>query len=422
MNKLKKIFSPRLLTFLITIGIFAYSLTVVDKPSQSQTQGIVTVIAVDMVDDKIELACSIVTPTGEATAKSSMYTTEADSMGEAVELIGMQLGKDLGFAQCDVVAVGPNIVENGVVRALDYFTRTKKVGKNVLLVNFEGKADEFIQSSIFLEESLSLKLPQILRYNKEFMLAVDSNLENFFLGYYSDSGISVVPKITLTKEENPDGVEIQLTQTQTSSSSSTSGQNGGGNSSGSSGEQQDKLYFVNDGTTTVLKTGKRLVEIVPKDIEKLNLFIQDAKYGTYKVEGISDHIYKDAAVIMELESKNSDVRYHFKKGKPVVKMDLTMYLKVEEIIENGKNKELLRREDELITKAVIDKLKKDLDSDLEFCVNYMKENNMDLFQISGWFDKFHNKKWKKYQAKGENKENYLKNIDFEWEINIAQYL
>ena len=99
MRKLKKIFSPRMIVMVLTIGIFCYSLTVVDRPSQSQTQGIVTVIAVDLVDEKIQLSCSIITPTGQTSAKSSLYSTKADSMGEAVELIGMQLGKDLGFSK-----------------------------------------------------------------------------------------------------------------------------------------------------------------------------------------------------------------------------------------------------------------------------------------------------------------------------------
>ena len=420
MQKLKQILSPRIIVMVLTIAIFAYSLTVVDRPSQSQTQGIVTVMAVDMADDKIQLACSIITPTGQTSAKSSVYSTEADSMGEAVELLGMQLGKDLGFAQCDVIAVGPKIVEKGVIRALDYFTRTKKVGKNVLLVNFDGKTDEFIKSSVYLQESLSLKLSQILMFNKEFMLAVDSNLENFYLGYYADSGISIVPKIMLTKEENPDGIEIQLTQMQSSTATSASSQSSGESSSGQS--QDEKLFFVNDGTTTVLKNGKKLVDIIPDDIAKINLFIQNSKYGVYKVEGITDDIYNDASVIMELESKNSDVRYHFKNGKPIVKLDLTMYLQVEEVIENSKNENLLVREDKLVTKAVVEKLREDLNKDLEFCVNFMKEKNIDLLGIEGWFNKFHYKKWQKYKSKEENKENVLKNIEFEWKIDIAQYL
>jgi len=418
--KLKKIFSPRIIILFITLGIFLYSLTIVDSPSQSQTQGIVTVMAVDIVDDQIELACSVINPTGSTSAKSSYFSAKADSMVEAVELIGMQLGKDLGFAQCDVVAVGENIVEDGIVRALDFFTRTKKVGKNVLLVNFDGKPDEFIQSAIYLEEKLTLKLSQILKYNKEFMLAVDSNLENFYLGYYSDAGISIVPKLKLSKEQQDAGIEVQLTQLESSSSSSSS--QGGESSSESTSSQGEKIFFINDGTTTVLKRGAKLTELDPETIEKLNLFIKDSKYGTYKVENISDNLYKNATVVMELENKNSDLRYHFKNAKPVVQLKLTLYLKVEEVIETGQNKELLRREDELMTDAVVKKLKEDINADLNFCVNFMKENNMDLFGFGGWFNKFHYKKWNKYKSKEENSQNVLNNINFEWEIHIAQYL
>ena len=95
--------------------------------------------------DKTELTfdkgiTAVVGPNGSG--KSNMYSAQASTIAEAVELIGMQLGKDLGFAQCDIVAIGQNLLNKNVVNALDYFTRTKKVGRNVLILAFEGKTDE----------------------------------------------------------------------------------------------------------------------------------------------------------------------------------------------------------------------------------------------------------------------------------------
>ena len=413
MSKLKKIFSPRVLIVFFSATLFVFSLSFVNRPSQSETQGIVTSMAVDYADNQVELACSVVTPTSSLNSKSTLYSASADTIAEAVELIGMQIGKSLGFAQCDVVAVGPGLVEQGIVRALDYFTRTKKVGKNVLLVGFEGKAKEIIESFIYLEESLALQIPQILKYNKEFMLAVDSNLENFYSGYYGDTGISIMPKVSMKEENTTGGIEITLTET----SPSDLGSQGGDGS-----EEQKKLYFVNDGQTTVLRRGVKVMDISPKEIKKFNLFMADAKYGTFKIKGVEDDIYKNADVVMRLEDKNSVLKYRFKDGTPILELNLTLYLQVEEIIESEKNKKLLRREDELMTDAVVEKLVEKLNRNLNEAVELMKVNNVDLLQLSGMFNKFHYVKWKKYLSKPENQENPLTNIKFEWDINIAQYL
>ena len=153
MKNLKTYLSPRKLTLILSIIILVVSISFVNEPAQSQTQGIVSSIAIDMQDNQIKLACSILTPTS-GSGKSNMYSAQASTIAEAVELIGMQLGKDLGFAQCDIVAIGQNLLNKNVVNALDYFTRTKKVGRNVLILAFEGKTDEFIESVIYTEENL----------------------------------------------------------------------------------------------------------------------------------------------------------------------------------------------------------------------------------------------------------------------------
>lgn len=418
MDKLKRIFSPRRLIIFFSVLLLIFSLSFVNKPSQSETQGIVTSMAVDYVDNEIELVCSVITPTTSLNSKSSLYSAKADTVAEAVELIGMQMGKSLGFAQCDVVAVGQGLMEYGIIHSLDYLTRTKKVGKNVLLVGFEGEAKQIIESFIYLQESLALQIPQILKYNKEFILAVDSSLENFYLGYYGDTGISIMPKISMQEVNTTGGIEVTLNET----SPSELGAQGGDGSDMTGSSDKKKMYFVNDGETVVLRQGVKVLDITPKEIKKINLFINDAKYGAYKITNVEDEIYKNADVILRLEDKTSALKFKFKNGVPTVMLDLAMYLQVEEIIEESKNKKLLRREDELMTDEVVKKIKEKLDKNLNEAVDLIKSNNVDILEVCGMFKKFHYKKWKKYIEKIENKENPLQNINFEWKINIAQYL
>lgn len=419
MKKLKTYLSPRKLTLILSIIILIVSISFVNEPSQSQTQGIVSSIAVDYEGDEIQLACAILTPTSGSGSNSNMYSAKAPTIAEAVELIGMQLGKDLGFAQCDIVAIGQNLMEKNVVDALDYFTRTKKVGRNVLLLSFEGKTDEFIESVIYMEEKLSLTISQILDYNKEYLLAVDSNLENFFLGYYGNSGVSLLPKIVLTDEQTNNGIKVQLSASPSEQSIGV-GLGGDGETGGETGQKE--MNFVNSGTTAVVKNGKALFDFIPSDIQKLNLFFPKNKYGTFRVSGITDEYYNDATVVLKMENKKIDLKYTFKDDKPTIKAKVKVYIEVNEIIEETKNEKLLRRIDALVTQKVQDELKKQLEDDLNYILTKQKTMKADCLELYSNFDKYNHKKWGKYINSLADKDDYLKGIELETKVEVAQYI
>ena len=422
MQKLKKFLSPRRLMIVLSTLIIVLSISFVNEQSQSETQAIVTIMAMDIVDDQIELACSIITPTNGNQSKSNLYSAKAESIAEAVELIGLQLGKDLGFSQCDVVAVGQTLVETGIDIGLDYLTRTKKVGKNVLLLKFDGKTTDFINASIYLKQDLSLDLAQVLQYNKEYMLTVDSSIENFYLGYYSEAGLSIIPKIRLTEEPAIKGIKVVLEESTAGSGQQTNNSVGGDGAGEASGGKPKEMYLVNDGETVVLKNGIKIMDLYPDDIQRLNLFIKDSRYGVIKVDNVTDSIYEDATVIMEIEDKKSDLNFKFKKGKPVIEVSVSLYLKVEQIVEKNKNKKLLTREDQLLTDAVSEKVSNKIKDEINYSFEKMQSLNLDVLNFYDSFNKFHYKKWQKYLNSLDDKEEYLKDIEVKLDINVAQYL
>ena len=422
MQKLKSWLSPRRMIIIASIVVLIASIAFVNVPAQSETQGIVTAIAVDIVDDQIELACSIITPKNASQSQANLYHAKGDDVAEAVELIELQIGKQLGFAQCDLLALGPKIVEEKAVYALDYFSRTKKVGRNILLLNFMGETQDFIESSIYLDEKLSLSFSQILNYNKEHLVTVDSNLEKFYLGFYGDSGISIIPKIILSDSSMMGGVKVNVgdPKSEPASSSSSSSSQGGNADSGQA--QKKDIFIINDGTTTVFRQGIKLFDLEPKEIERINLFSQDSKYGVFKVQNITDEIYDNATVVMRMENKEISYKYEFKEGKPLLKLKVEMFMKADEVVENGVNKKLLRREDELITDQVEQKLKEKVTGYILETFEKIKKENTDYFNFGDRYNKFHYKKWKKYLSTLENQNEYLKDFELDLELKIAQYL
>lgn len=421
MFRLKKIFSPRAVMIILGGLVFMLSISFINEPAQSKTQGIVTEIAIDIVENEIEIACSVLTPESGTSAKRSCYTGRAKTLSEAVGVISLQLGKDLGFAQCDVVAVGQELLNTNIATCLDFFTRNKKVGRNVLLVSFNGQPREFCEAIIYLEDNLALTLSQILTYNKEYVYATESNIEDFYLGYYGDEEISTIPKITLTETPNLKGVAVQITSktSQETSSDKNSSLSIGQNSSGSSSKT---LYVLNDGTTSVLKRGKLVATFSKEKSKTFNLFNPDSKYGIIVADNVQDEYYQDATVVLRMEGKEVGMKYKFDGQTPVVYVDLNMYLKIEEIIEENVNMNMLRRKDTLITKRIVEIVEEKTKTDMMNLIDEIKDKKIDIFKIYTNHNKFNYKKWKNYIENLEDRNNYLNNIKFEIKTSISQYL
>lgn len=420
MEKLKKYLSPRKITLFLSTLIVVLSISFINEPAESQTQGIVTSMAIDIVDDQVKLACSVLAPTSGLQAKSNLYCAESSTLAQAIEAIGLQLGKDLGFAQCDVVALGENIENENLMYVLDYFNRTKKVGRNVLLLSYEGDAGDFIQAVIYLQEEKSLSLSEILHYNKEYLLAVDINMENFYLGYYGDSGVSLLPKLKLTDQETKLGVSVEIESKKENAGLINGASGESSDARGSSSQSKTKKYLTNDGSTTVFKNGKKLYDFSPEEIRKLNLYIKKSKYGAFTLEHISDDYYKDATVVLALEDKSVKTKYKFVDGKPVVKVDIQLYVKVDEIIEPVKNERILRREEELLTEKVVNELKALVKREVNEIFEKQKEINADCLNIYSNFNKFQYKEWKKYVER-VGQDNFMSEVSVDCGVKVSQH-
>ena len=63
---------------------------------------------------------------------------------------------------------------------LDYMTRTKKVGRNTVLINFEGDIKDFASAVSNLNVEKSLRIEEIINFDKRYVLTKDSNVESFY--------------------------------------------------------------------------------------------------------------------------------------------------------------------------------------------------------------------------------------------------
>ncbi len=419
MKKLNTIFSPRKLVvlFLIIIGIL--TVPQIDAPAMSQTDAIVTMLCLDKEEQDIVISATVLSPGQDNVANYQVFKGKGKTFGTAVDALSIAMGKEMGFAQCEIVAMGENICKEGVMPALDYFTRTKKVGRNSYLIAFKGDAEEFSQAMADLSKEKSLTLENIMNFDSRYIVSQDSNIESFYTGYFGEISLGLMPKVSLESEERDSAIKIEGQDASSSGGSGGSSGSGGGTSGGSGGGQQNQgKFFLNDGSVSVFKKGKKFIDLSPEQVKKLNFFVNNSQQGTLVIENVDDHLFDNNTVLLDIVKKKNDVSVRFDGNTPVYKSNMELIVFVEEVDANEPTKKMLRRNNEFLTDTLIEKIKEDVISQMEEIVQFCKTNKMDLFEAYPHFYKLTNKDFKKYIAR-TGKENFLDGVKFEYEIKVS---
>lgn len=408
MKKLKTIFSPRKLIVWIFLIVLIITVPEITKPAMSKTEAIITMMSVDKVEDKIKVCTAVITPSNEKTTNYQVYSGVGETVGEAVENVSLSLGKSMGFAQCEIMAFGENLSSEGIISSLDFMTRTRKVGRNAILINFSGDVEEFQQAVVNLNIEKSIPLEDVINFDKRYIPSADSNIHSFYKGYFSEISIGIMPKVQLLKEETDNAIELE------------SGSTGGGSStepgSGTAG-QNNKQYILNDGTVCVFKNGKKYLELSPSQMQKLNLLSNVEQEGTLKVENVNDELYKNSNVVLNIHNKQLIFNPKFKNNNPVLDISIELSVLVEEVDEENPNKNFLKRNKDFLTDALVEKTKQTVKAKAFEVIQYCKENKTDLIGVYENFYRKEYKKFKKYYDK--NKEKYLDGIDYNITVKVS---
>ncbi len=410
MQKLKKIFSPRKMILWVTIIIFIISFQFSNQPAQSKTQAIVTALAVDEVEENlIEVSTVVLTPVQETPSKRKAYSAQGINITTALDNIALQLGKEIAFGQCDIMALGDNLCEENALKALDYLTRTKRVGRNAVLINFSGTTEDFANCVIQLNDNMSLSIAEIINANEKRVTANETNIETFYKGYYSDLSTSIMPKIAINEEASPNAIKINVeggNSTNSSSNVTTSSSN------------NKEVYFLNDGTTSVFKEGKKVGEILPDEVKYINLLQPQNILGTFKLQNVTTDLFTNAEVVINMINKDVSYKLSFENGLPKITYTLDLYIIIDEIIESEKSEDLLYTENWFVDKNLVNALQNKIIENLDIGITKLKSEQIDILNIYDKFYKFKNKQFEKYLNTLDDKQNFLQNIQFNYKVNI----
>ena len=400
---LKQIFSPRRLIVWLFLIILILTVPEITRPSLSQTEAVVTMLCVDKKDDLIQVATTVLTPAQEKTANYEIFSGTGETIGEAIDNIALSMGKEMGFAQCEILGFGDKLCEEGIIPSLDFFIRTKRVGRNAVLLNFTGEAKEFAQAVADMSMKKALKLNDVLNYDNRYILIEDSNVDSFYRGYFSDISLGIMPQIKFDVNETDNAIAVQ----------------GASNESAplEKNKQKAEKFLINNGTIIVFKNGKKDLTIEPEMVKKINLFVNSAQEGVVKVENVYDDLYNNASVILNIQKKDTKIKTNFEDGKPVYEVKTNLTLLIEEVVSENPDKNFLRRNKDFFTPTLIKTIEEQVLKDMNEAIEFCKENKVDLIDVYRHFNALKHKEFDVYLK--DKKEDYLQDVEYKTSVKIA---
>lgn len=406
--KLKSMFSPRKLVVWLFVVAFIIAIPELTRPSLSQTEALVSMLCIEKKDNKYEIATTVLTPGQERKVNNQVYTGSGETLGEAVNNIAIALGKEMAFAQCEIVAFGEKICEESVIPSIDFMTRTKRVGRSAVLISFTGEAGDFAKAVTKLSEDKALRLDQIMHYDERYILSKHSNIDSFYKGYYSPIKTGIMPQIKLETSDNPGAIEVATQSSGGSAGGQTQGKQSGGG--------EEKKYLVNDGSTCVFYDGIKKFDLTPEQMQDINILQDNEQEGVLKVEHVTDEIYNDATIVFALTKKDIQLKPSFDGEKPVYTMDVEIRVLVDEVIDKDQSNKFLRRNKEFLTPSALAKLKETLHQKMMETIDFCKTNEIDLINV---YREFNAKQYKKFQQHYEKTNGkYLDGIEYKINIEI----
>jgi len=296
------------------------------------------------------------------------------------------------------VVLNEKLLAEDVSNEIDFLTRSRNMETSTKIIVTDAPAKEFLSVVQKLDSESSIKITELVNFNKNYIYAYDASFESFFKGKYGPTGVSLVPFLRLE--------DMEVGGLNASGEGATTQSQGGENNSGGQKEQKE---IVNDGDTLVFKKGKPVTMLTGRDMKKIKLVNGDFTTGAISIYNITDDIFDNATLTFDILDKVVQQRVSFKNGIPVISIDAKLTLTLTEVRNsNGmvqENVESLKVSEQIV-KGVDEKYR----GSVAEAINLMKEHQVDIVDFYTMLNNSNAKAFKKFLQSLDDKENYLSHI------------
>ncbi len=396
----------------------------ISTPAESDRVAVVTSVGLDKVESGIEVSINVVVPNSGQSGSSggtdgTVKTVSAigETVGSAFANLTLVLGKFPGLAHCDSIILNKNLFSENVLEYLDFFIRTNNLTSNSTLMVAERTAKEVVETAASQKGLSAVSISEILLLNNEYALSKSSNIDEFYLKTFSPSKTVVLPLITVG-DSNKDNKEVSGDALMADNSKQKSSDIEGAKSAQKSGSGSPQKIIKNEGKGVIIKNGKIVCEVKGKEMSGVNLISKTTNRGHIEVKNVTTSEFNNANLTFEIYNKKSGLKGEFVNGVPVITYNINLVLKLEEVKQKDLNINALKTTKNYVNGEIKQGLINTAVSSINALINEAKTNNVDVFDVYDYFNKFHNKKWKNFLNSLGNKEDYLQFVEFKIDLKL----
>lgn len=410
------------------MGIVIILVILLAFPASMSTQArlnmriIITGLAIDKTDNGYEVTAQIVKTAPSSGAEKSganidFVTDTGDSIVSAISKLSYKSGKVAGFSHTNFILVGKEMLEENLLKTLNYFLRDTIIKDSVLLLVAKDSANEEIKKTKELGLSVGLEIQKVFVYKEKESDGAMTSILSFANKSLNHSKTSVVSILSMNNDSNNNGQNKESDNSQkpeSGSGSNSSGESGGFSEAGNKSGSETK-YFDSITPLACFVEGN-YVGSLESDDEIMGYMFSEKKCiaEDVTIKNVNFGNFKDALVGVDVKYKTCDKKIRFEQNTPCLDICIK--------ISNASIKEIQNDTIvENITTEEFDYLKQKIGESVSKMVSAsFEKSKMFGADIFGAFDianKFH---YKKTKANFDSMEDFLSKLKLNVEVDVSR--
>lgn len=394
--------NPMILALLFIAIVFLPN--AISAPPEGVQRQYVATIGLDLSPEGIELSILTHVSRNSATYNETyiINSATAESIPRALYKIATVSGRQISLTHATSIVVSEQIARQGLHNFLDYFYRNDTIANDTFVIcAMNSTAKELLAFEKDRVNSTGYGLEELLAYNSQNTFFVNSDVENFYKGYFSPTKTSVVALATL--EKNTDNEQVL--------------QGGGSSGEGASAAQNESKRIKSAGTLGLLKAGRLVDTMTEDDIFGYNL-VNNQTHNIYlRINNFSDELFENATVDFNIVTNKVAYISSFENGRPVFTLNSLVSLALQSATADEVKKEYFLNSvnplSQKMKEAVVQKLRGAFSSFMQKII----ANKTDVFGVYTTLNNQHKKEFQAWLQNLQDPENFLAYVEYRMNPN-----
>lgn len=432
---MKQFFKKHIGIAVLLVIVFAFPVSL-STQARLNMRLIVTGLAIDKTASGYEITAQIVKTQPSAGASEQgaaieFISEQGETIVSAISKLSYKSGKVAGFSHTNFILIGSDLLEDNLLKTLDYFLRDTTIKDSALLVFAKEKAKDELQKTKDLGLSVGLGIQKVFVYKEKESDAAMTTLLSFVndsLGKSKTATVSVLELDDGTKSSNAGGTgenEEQSTESTGQKDSAESagdgqesegGENGSGSQSDSEGSSESEgssKFFKSQTTINCFVDGKSVGSFQNEDeIAGFMLSRNKCKSDDLSIKNLSCGNLENATVGVDIKFKTNKKKIRFEGDVPVVDIVVNIEKSSIKEIQNDKFVPSLSSEEFDYIKSQIEKT---IAEKIASVFEKSKALKADIFNIYDYAYKFN---YNKIKNKYNSMEEMLESAKLNVEVNV----